>query len=179
MSRKSATSRLNKQLPSPAETTAAVAQPSASPEFPRGTICSCTPEDRPALANLYQASYPEATFKDFMAGLNDSEIPYWSAFKDAEGRLRVAMFAWRNGVVWVMANPDDAESEEVRRGFLRLAEDARARLASVGVTDLFVAHTATLNRFGEILEHAGFLGKPYMVMRMMHFTDSGKGQRAI
>ena len=75
-----------------------------------GTICRCTSDDRLALDDLYRALCPEVTFKEFASDLNDATIPYWYAFKDEQGEIRVAMFVWNNGAVWVVARPGECES---------------------------------------------------------------------
>jgi hypothetical protein len=146
-------------------------------EVSRGTVCVCTAEDRPALTELHRAAHPESTNSDLAADLRDAHISSWAAFKDGEGDIRVAMFVWPDGVIWVLAKPEDADSDAVKRGFLWLAREVQRELASSGVTKLTVFHAKALHRFGEILEQEGFLSKEVMVVRTMHFSESGEVQR--
>jgi hypothetical protein len=148
-----------------------------SSEFPRGTVGPCTPDDRAALTDLYRAVYPDATAYDLANDIKDSESAAWGAYRDSQGEIRVAMFIWTTGVVWILANPEECGSPEVRKGFLMLAKDVRRVLAQSGVTEFAVVHAACLNEFGALLEREGFFSKPISLVRNMHFDDSGEAQR--
>jgi hypothetical protein len=158
-------------------TTGRVANENAGAKVLCGTVCICTAEDRPALTELYRAAHPRSTNFDLAADLRDADISSWAAFKNGEGEIRVAMFVWPNGVIWVLAKPEDAESDAVKLGFLWLAREVWRVLASSGVTELTVFHAKALHRFGELLEREGFLSKEVMVARTMHFSESGEVQR--
>jgi hypothetical protein len=95
-----------------------IANEAAGVAVSSGTICRCSVRRPQALEDLYRASCPEVTFKEFASDLNDATMPYWYAFKDEEGEIRVAMFVWNNGAVWIVARPGERESPEVKRGFL-------------------------------------------------------------
>ena len=154
-----------------------IANENVDPEVSRGTVCVCTAEDRPALTELYRAAHPGSTDLGLAADLRDAVISSWAAFKNGEGDIRVAMFVWPDGVILVIAKPEDADDDAVKRGFLWLAREVRRELASNGVTELTVFHAKALHRFGELLEREGFLSKELLVVRTMHFTESGEVQR--
>lgn len=137
-------------------------------------IVACTPEDRPALVDLYRASCPEVPFAAVASDVNDKSIRYWYACKTETGEIRVAMFVWASGVVFVLVRPEDVESDEVAAAFLSLAREIRRRL---GVPELSVLHSTCIQRFGELLERAGFLSKELVVARTMHFSTAGEVER--
>ena len=155
-----------------------IANATPSPESPRGTVGGCIPEDRAALFDLYRAVYPNATTADLMTDIRDEEAASWAAYRDDQGEIRVAMFVWRDGIVWLFARPADCELPEVKRGFLMLAEHVHRVLAPSGVKGLAVVHAASLNRLGDSLEKEGFAGRAFNVVRPICFTDSGAVARA-
>ncbi len=143
-------------------------------EVPYGAVVEvCTVDDRPDIVDLYRASNSASSLGDILFDLNDAKLPYWSAFKDREGRIRVAMLPCTDGVVYVVANPHDLGSDDLIGGFVELAQRVRARHVAHGVQKFFVAYGAGLEQFGEILERAGFVGAP-LIVRSMQFTGSGE-----
>jgi hypothetical protein len=73
-----------------------------------GAICRWTSDDRPALADLYRVSCLDVAFREFAADLNDATIPYWYAFKDERGEIRVAMLVWNNVLCGLSPGPTTA-----------------------------------------------------------------------
>ena len=142
-----------------------------------GAIVACTVEDRPALFDLYRASCPEVPVAAIASDVNEQSIRFWYACKSESGEIRVAMFVWASGVVFVLVRPEDVESEEVAAAFLNLAREIRRRLAPSGVTELSILHSTRIQRFGELLERAGFLSKELVVARTMHFSAAGEVER--
>lgn len=145
---------------------------------PRGTVGACTPEDLPALLDLYRAVYPNATAADLAANITDEDIRAWALYRDEQSEIRVAIFLARDGVTWLFARPDDCASPEVRHGSLMLAEHVYKAVAPDGVRHLVIAHAASLNRLGDSLEKEGFVSSAINVARLIHFTDLGEVARA-
>lgn len=148
----------------------------AGPELPHGTVSACTPEDYAALADLYRAAYPDASTSDALSEVGNAGT--WTAYRDTGGEIRLAMFAWPNGLVSLLAKPQGCDGPQVVRGFLMLAQHVRASLAQQhGVCDLIVLHPASLNALACRLQREGLLGRPEAILRSMRFDDAGAVER--
>ena len=147
---------------------------SPAPGLPRGTVRVCTPNDRAELVDLYRAVCPQADLEEIAAWTKPEQSSAWASYRNEAGEIKVAMFLWEDGCVRVFAKPTECGSREVLDGFLMLAQEVRAFLATRGVRDLSIMHDGSLQPLGDALEKSGFLSREIHVLRHMHFGESGQ-----
>lgn len=144
-------------------------------ELPRGTVAACVPADRADLTELYRAAYPHSTLADLTEDLRDESLEKWVVYRDEQDRVRVAVYICANGMLCVLARPEECTSDEIMHGFLMLAQKAQEAFAPRG---LWILHSATLQPLAKRLELGGFLSKEFSMIRSLHFDNSGTPVRA-
>ena len=142
-----------------------------------GTVTACLPADRADLVDLYRAAYPQATVTDLAEDLRDENLDRWVVYRDERGQARVAVYVCPNGLLCVLAKPEECTSDEIRLGLFMLLQKAQEAFAPRGARAAWICHSVTLQPLAKILEFGGFLSKEVSVIRGLHFSDSGVLQR--
>jgi hypothetical protein len=144
---------------------------------PQGSVHAGTSEDLKELAFLYRCAYPNAADANVAADIKPNELGAWSIYRNEQSEILVAMFIRTDGVLWLLANPEQTESLEMAVGFVALIERARVVLEGYGLRGAQIIYAPTIEPLARRLEDEGLIGPKTALIRTCRFDEHGSRRR--
>lgn len=135
-----------------------------------GNLQGWTVDEMEAIRSLYFLVYPWARDEEFERDfVNPPPGTEWRVARDANGRIHLAVLMGAFGNVFPFLRPEESDSPEILHAFLSVMPEISAIFVQRGFSHGMFIVARTLQRFGQALERAGYVGPPNFEFRSIHF----------
>lgn len=144
-----------------------------------GSIHVCGVEDLKEVACLYRIVYPQATDSNVAADIKPQEAAAWISYRGEDGEILIAMYIRSDGLVWMLAKPNQSDSLLMAEGFRALLGEARAVLERHGIRGIELLYAPSIDPLARRLEAEGLVGPAVAVVRTCLFEGHGVKPRKV